>query len=157
MASSRSVRKLKRDGIDPDAATAVLCNIQLFSTLEAIGKRSRKGGQFLDEAAASKLEGGGLRLTLDKMKEINAKKENAKEMKIKKKLDEAARKEAEKMAKRQLKEEQKETKRGRRQELKEAAARRRTEDREAKALEQRREALRRIQPSLLGIVEQQVV
>jgi len=100
---------------------------------------------------------GGLRLTLDKMKEINAKKENAKEMKIKKKLDEAARKEAEKMAKRQLKEEQKETKRGRRQELKEAAARRRTEDREAKALEQRREALRRIQPSLLGIVEQQVV
>jgi len=151
--SDRNILKLKRDGVDPDAATAVLCNMQLFSTLEAMGSRSRKGGQFLDEAAASNLQGGGLRLTLNKMKEINLQKDAIKEMKMKKKIDEAARKESEKAAKRKYKEDQKAVERERRQELKEAAARRRIEDREAKALEQPRVRRRR---SLLGFVEQVV-
>jgi pyruvate/2-oxoglutarate dehydrogenase complex dihydrolipoamide acyltransferase (E2) component len=86
--SQRNVRKLKRAGVDPDAAVAVLCNLEFYANLLPSAKRCRRGGTFLDEEAAAKLGRGGVYLSSDAMKKIMAGKEKGR-----------AEKEAEKVAK----------------------------------------------------------
>jgi hypothetical protein len=70
LGSDRNVRKLKRAGVDPDTACAVLCNVQLYSELQTLTKRSRRGGAFLDEDMASKMKRGGVCLSGAQMEDI---------------------------------------------------------------------------------------
>jgi len=73
--SQRNLRKLKRAGVDPDAAVAVLCNLEFYASLLPSAKRRRRGGTFVDEVAAAKLAGGGVCLNTTQMKQLMEAKE----------------------------------------------------------------------------------
>jgi len=102
--SSRNLAKLKRAGVDPDAAVAVICNLEFYASLLPTTKRRRRGGTFLDEEAAARLTTGGVCLNTTQMKEIMANKEDERAMKEATKAANAAARIAKRAAAAQAKE-----------------------------------------------------